>query len=283
MTTHGKTSQAGKPGVRKVPRPGTFAPGFTLVELLVVIAIIAVLAALLLPAIARARSRAESVECMNNLHQLHLANTMYALDHGSYVPAASDLMRGNRTRWHGARAGNSDPFDGRLGPLAPHLGTGKKIRSCPALRRVESSAAANAFEASCGGYGYNSLGVGSISYVVGFNARAVERGMEPGDIVDPSSTVMFADAAFPQPYGNPTYLVEYSFAEAYFAVEPTEPRESSFVLSPSIHFRHMGLANVAWCDGHVSPEKMSVEASLAFSKFDVGWFGEADNTLFDPY
>lgn len=64
--------------------------GFSLVELLVVIAIISVLAAILLPALSRAREQAYRASCANNLRQLFLAFEMYTHDHQGYYPSADD-------------------------------------------------------------------------------------------------------------------------------------------------------------------------------------------------
>ncbi len=60
--------------------------GFTLVELLVVIAIIAILAGLLLPTLTRAKTKAHSIQCVNNLKQIGLANFMYVNDNGNTIP-----------------------------------------------------------------------------------------------------------------------------------------------------------------------------------------------------
>src|SRR5215831_10782109 len=70
------------------------ARAFTLIELLVVIAIIAILAAMLLPALSRVKAKGQSISCLNNLKQLQTAWLMYVHEHNDFLPP-------NKTRWQG--------------------------------------------------------------------------------------------------------------------------------------------------------------------------------------
>ena len=254
--------------------------GFTLVELLVTSGLLVFLSALVIPAVRYARQAAHASSCANNLHQLYLANSLYAIDSGHYVAAAPDIRNGNNNqRWHGTRANSSSAFDPGASPLAEHLGPSRKVKTCPAARRSLKSG----FELGAGGYGYNVRGVGSQAYLLG-SVKGSLRGMRPDRIQQPSRTVMFTDTAFPQKRNKEKTLIEYSFAEAYYHLSDAPPVQTTYVADPSIHFRHQNRANVVWCDGHVSKERMShSKRAGGFRSARIGWFGGTNNELFDPF
>lgn len=135
---------------------------FTLVELLVVIAVIAILVALLLPALSWGKALGQRAVCQNNLRQLALALTMYTDDHSHY-PVPTRLIR-LRDRGSSARLWNA--------ALLPYVATNLQVFYCPSFPRkyawtAEASAACYNFPTNIQGnqpfcYAMNQFGVATV-------------------------------------------------------------------------------------------------------------------------
>ncbi len=111
---------------------GKNRPGFTLIELLVVIAIIAILSALLLPALARAKQQGERVVCLSNLKQIGLAFAVYLGDNDSRFPDRRDLKSALPGGYHPWTAWPpSDPRGGWAAAVFKDYGASDALWSCP--------------------------------------------------------------------------------------------------------------------------------------------------------
>jgi prepilin-type N-terminal cleavage/methylation domain-containing protein/prepilin-type processing-associated H-X9-DG protein len=206
---------------------------FTLVELLVVLAIIGVLAALLVPALARGKAAARRTACASNLRQLALASQMYWSDHDERLfPYRFESDPRGVRYWFGWLANGQEgerEFDPARGALFPYL-KGRGVATCPELgyhsRFFKAKATGAAF-----GYGYN----------LHLSPPLAPAGLRLGQIKSPDRVALFADAAQVNTFQAPASPENPLLEEFYYFNES----------EPTTHFRHRALANVVFLDGHV--------------------------------
>lgn len=220
---------------------GKLLQAFTPIELLVVIAVAGVVAALLLPALSRAKSAAKAANCVNNLRQLGLGLQLYVDEAGSYptyFPAPGEpLMKAlwyTRLRTHVVASVLEKPDEIPLDPV--FLCTEGRLKFQVADFGPETKPMTN-FSVNAV-YGYNVTGTKDANDV---NRRAAESGLGLGihcraeQVGFPSRMIAFG--CRPKGLIFPRYLSPYEVGNL-----------------------HDGSANISFCDGHV--ERMS-QASLA--------------------
>jgi len=264
------------------PLRGTAAfIAFTLIELLVVIAVIAILAALLLPALNRAKLRAEDIACRNNLRQQVIGLIAYTSDFAAYPlgvspepgpsPTSNQLWYVSLEKYVGDRW-SENTVDLTIGGVEPSTGNGKQARgiySCPGYNRVGGVYCRDIVKA-IGAYGYNldegpwawTQRVRILALGDGAGGLGYGRPIPDSAVVAASQMVAIGESTIDQWVGNPPQLITGNFNLVspgfYISEGYVFPGITTNAQVVATFRRHDGRFNMSFCDGHVEHGRGSV-------------------------